>query len=119
MNTFNLEALKIITMASGHLSLELSEKIDWEDFSRFASTFLEKVNGRALEKVETFDMHIWDVVINGVTLQLVWDDYPVMTSLEANCDAGDSLLKTIFESLKGLNNGLGTDPKKSVTVISP
>ena len=100
MNILHFDALKLVSMASGHLCLELSEKVEWEDFPNFASIILKKINGRVIKKCESVDIKLWTVLIDGVELYLVWDDYPFMTTFEALDDAGDALLKMLFETFK-------------------
>ena len=99
METKHIKASKLFPMNSGHLCLEFSENIDWEVFPEFASGILKKLNGRVINKIDTVEMRLWDVVIDRVKLRFVWDDYPYMISLESDSDAGDSLLKKMFESL--------------------
>ena len=97
MTTLHFDALKLIPMASGHLCLQLSERVEWENFPNYASILLEKINGLLIKKCESVDIRLWTVFVDGVELYLVWDDYPFMTTFEALDDSGDALLKMLFE----------------------
>ena len=87
-------------MASGHTCLNLSERIAWEQFPEFAGHVLEIIGGRVLQKYDGVDIRLWKVDAQGSSLRLVFDDFPVMVSLESDSNAGDMNLKHIFKLLK-------------------
>ena len=82
-------------MASGHVCLNLSTKVRWNDFPEFAETILEKCKGIVIETVDAVDIRMWRVKIGKSEVRLVFDDYPVMVSMESSDDAGDQTLKTL------------------------
>jgi hypothetical protein len=101
MNSLQLDALTVQKMASGHLCLNLSACVGWEEFPDFADKFLRKIDGEILRKTEGPDMRLWDVRIDGSNLSLVFDDYPVMTSLESSDQAGDVVIEKLGQRLSG------------------
>lgn len=97
MNTIPLDALGIQLMASGHVCLNLSTKVSWDYFPEFAEKILRKCNGVALDKTESVAIRMWRVKIGDSELKLIFDDYPLMVSMESSSSAGDQILKDIFD----------------------
>jgi hypothetical protein len=94
-----LDVLKIDKMASGHLCLNLSKQVNWDTFPDLADQLLGLLGGCVLQKNDGPDMRLWQVRINGCDLRLVFDDYPLMTSLESSDVAGDELIKDVHRNL--------------------
>jgi hypothetical protein len=44
-------------------------------------------------------MHLWDIEIDGVSLRLVYEDYPNRICLESDNDPGDMLLRQLQKRL--------------------
>jgi len=99
MNSLELDALTVQKMASGHLCLNLSEHVGWQGFPEFAEKLLHAVGGEIMRKTDGPDMRLWDVRIEGSGLSLVFDDYPVMTSLESSDQAGDIVIQNLSQRL--------------------
>ena len=98
-NSLHLDALDLETMASGHLCLNLSERVDWVAFPDYARRLLAFFGGTRLDAAESVEMRIWDVVIAGTTLRFVYDDFPQMVSLESPSHQGDSVLRKLHDEL--------------------
>lgn len=88
---------RIIRMASGHLSLELSDQLSFDEFPEYAKEFLATLGGCIEEKNDSIIMCIWDAVINENKYRLVYDDYPRGVSLESQGLDGDNELLKIKE----------------------
>src|SRR3546814_19416329 len=86
-----MERLALAPMASGHLCLELTERPGWGDFGRYAEELLSRLDGRAVDKASVVDMHIWNIEIETVPLQLVYEDHPNRICLESNGYPGDKI----------------------------
>lgn len=85
---------KIIKMASGHLSLELSDEVSFDSFPEYASLFLAAVGGTVEERNDSIIMCIWNVLIKGKRYRLVYDDYPCGVSLESqDYESDDEIIK--------------------------
>jgi hypothetical protein len=95
-----LDKVKITEMASGHLCLELSENVSWHTFPTFAERFLLEVRGKTDEKIDTSVIRLWKVTCRNVAVKLVFDDVPLMVSLESDSDSGDLLLRTLEKELR-------------------
>ena len=93
------EALEIVRMASGHVCLNLSDKISWEDFPSFAELLLNTVNGKSFDVSDSVAIRMWHVKIEGVAMLLVFDDFPLMVSLESQDARGDVILGALHARL--------------------
>lgn len=87
-----MEVLRLGPMASGHLALELTERIGWTQSADYAAELLARLGAKVIDTVDPAEMRIWNLAIEGVTVRLVYEDFPQMISLEANAAAGDELL---------------------------
>lgn len=112
MNTPFFDALAIEKMASGHSCVNLSERVSWELFPTYAKQVLKMIDGQITHKFDSFDVRIWEINICGCVLKLVFDDFPVMVSLESSNNKGDALLEKIYCNLseKGVRKGKGVSP---------
>lgn len=86
-------------MASGHLCLNLTERISWEEFPVFAERFIPSIRGEITGKSDGPDLRLWEVTIDAQPLRFVFDDFPVMVSLESHSDEGDAILKRLYGEL--------------------
>lgn len=96
----SLDALKLGTMASGHLCLNLSERVSWEGFPAYAEALLALIAGTRVSTADSVEMRIWTVSIGHQTVRLVQEDYPMMVSLESESAEADDLLRELYEDLK-------------------
>lgn len=90
-----VSVLSLEMMSSGHSCLNLSSKVSWEGFSEYAEKILEKLGGVIYKKSDSPDVRVWDVLIQGELLRLVFDDFPTMVSLESKSESGDKVLLSI------------------------
>ena len=97
--TFQLDALDIQAMASGHLCLNLSEQVSWESFPRYANDLLQFVSGKKVDVSESVEMRIWKVLVGGREMRLVQEDFPSMVSLEAMDEGGNEVLRQLHAKL--------------------
>lgn len=95
-----MSALTIEEMASGHLSLVLSNSVDWSEFPTYAQELLPLVNARVLEKIDSAVVRIWKLVLPEANLLLVFDDFPLAVSLESDDSAGDEFLLKLQDRLQ-------------------
>lgn len=99
MKPIKLDVLAVQKMASGHLCLNLSTHVRWEEFPDFAKTFLERCEGIVLDKAEAADIRMWKVRIRGAEYWLVFDDYPLCISLESLDDDGDRIIEELHKGV--------------------
>jgi hypothetical protein len=104
MKALQTEQLALITMASGHLCLNLTESVGWEDFPAYAGELLRQLNGTVQSKADGVEICVWKVRLGNRELRLVYDDYPTMISLESSTDDGDSLLAELHQKLEAFRN---------------
>lgn len=97
--TFELDALGIQPMASGRLCLNLSERVTWESFPRYANDLLKFVSGKKVDAAESVEMRVWTIVMDGSEMRLVQEDFPSMVSLEAMDGGGDEALRRLHAKL--------------------
>ena len=96
-----LDALGLQGMASGHRCLNLSERVSWEEFPAYAHELLTFLQGSTVSVADGPDMRLWQMLVEGTALRLVYDDYPQMVSLESDSDASDRLLQRLMTRLSG------------------
>ena len=99
MDLSHVELLNIKKMWSGHLCLQITERITWDEFPCYAEKLIKVLHGKIISRVDSPDIRIWDVSINGKKFQLIFDDYPLMVTLESIDDEADSEIKNIRTSL--------------------
>jgi hypothetical protein len=93
------DALAVTTMASGHLCLCVSEHVAWEEFPTYAAEFLKTVGGTKAGTVDSVDIRMWNVVLDNASLSLVFDDHPLMVSLESASTSGDDVIRRLYDRL--------------------
>ncbi len=98
------DALQLTRMASGHACLDLSERVTWDCFPELASAVLSRIGGRVIDRADSVGVRVWNVEVGGCVLRLVFDDYPVMASLESRDERGDRVLEAAYHALKDAAN---------------
>jgi len=91
--------LSLEKLNSGHLCLELFSKLDWDQFPSFVDALLQSFSGSIEKKTDTVDIRIWELNMSGESIRVVFEDFPVMVSLESDTDGGDRLLQEIKDKL--------------------
>jgi len=59
MAQLDTKKLSLSPMASGHLCLNLTENISWDQFPKYAEELAANINACISNKSEGADMHIW------------------------------------------------------------
>ena len=85
---------------SGHAVIELTGDGTWEGFPRFAEAFIKQFGATEIDQVDGPDVRFWDIELDGVRLNLGYDDFPNGLSLMSYSSEGDRLLQRVFEGLK-------------------
>lgn len=85
---------------SGHLCLELASDMSWDRFPYFVNEFLKRFNASLGKQTDAVDIRIWEIVIEGERIGCVFEDFPLMLSLESDTDNGDLILKRVKEELE-------------------
>lgn len=110
-NPIPTDALSLRTNTFGRLSLNLTEQLTWEGFPSFAENFIQSVNGQLRKVSDGVDLRMWDVEIDAEVLCLVFDDFPVMVSVESYNKSGDEVLRRLFKELRGSQGPNGQSPR--------
>ncbi len=84
---------RIIQMASGDLSLSISQAVSWEDFPACANAFLQQTGGLVTRKTENAAERVWEVLIQGQQFLLSYDDYMGMSLDATSSLCNDIILK--------------------------
>ncbi|RCV88968.1 DUF3630 family protein [Billgrantia montanilacus] len=95
------KVLDIELMKSGRSCLNLNSRVDWEGFPAYAESLARALGAKIQKKTDSFDIRIWELLIEGELIRLVFDDFPVMVSLESTSEAGDSILASVKSRLEG------------------
>lgn len=96
------QVFEMALMKSGRSCLNLSSRIDWEKFTEYAENLIRVLGAKIQKKTDSFDIRIWELSIQGELIRLVFDDFPVMVSLESTSEAGDSILVDIKSRLEAV-----------------
>ncbi len=95
-----IDALNLSKMQSGNLSLELSEKIDWDIFPAYIYEILNYTSGKITNKNDLHDMRMWNIEIDGLEVRVVYEDFPQMASVESDSLSANEFLEKLFEQFK-------------------
>jgi uncharacterized protein DUF3630 len=90
---------KIESMASGNLSLTLTEEASWESFPDFATNFLRLVGGKRIKKVDTPVERLWVVLVKWRPFFLTYEDFPNRITLDAMHRSCNSVIRKLHEQL--------------------
>lgn len=96
------KSLFVGRMSSGRLYIELTSAVGWEGFPGYAEEFVSIFSGRVVSRNDSVDTRVWGVSLNNEELRLVYEDFPVMITLESISDGGDKVIEAIKA---GLNVG--------------
>lgn len=86
-------------MASGHLALELTEQVSWDEFPHYAQTLLRHLGVSPGVVTDAVDMRMVDFLYSGAHLKVVYEDFPQLVSVESVDAAGDATLKDLYTFL--------------------
>ena len=91
----------IQTMASGNLSLLITEEVSWESFPEQAERFVRRVNGRVLRRIDTPVERMWIVLIQRRSFWLTFEDSPSGMSLDSMHPSCNSVIEELHRALSG------------------
>ena len=91
----------IRTMASGNLSLLITEDVSWESFPDQAQDFTDKVGGEVIERIDTPVERMWTVRIKGCEFWLSFEDFPLGMSLDSKSGSCNSVVRELYSVLVG------------------
>ncbi|PTX99324.1 hypothetical protein DB345_02810 [Spartobacteria bacterium LR76] len=94
--------IKLIESQSGLLSAELASDIGYDEVPVYAEKVLKYLHGNVVSRNVLPDAQLWQVKIDGISLELVYEDFPQMVSLEATSKEGNDLLRNLLPTLWGL-----------------
>jgi len=92
-----LEQLVVRKMASGDLSLLLTDRVDWETFPDYANAVLRVLGGTVVERADSPVERVWTVSIGGALFWLAHDEVGV--SLDSKSTASSSFISSIQQTL--------------------
>ena len=95
--TLPLELLAVREMASGELSLLLTEHVQWESFPDYANAILRLVGGSVVDRADGPAERVWTVSIGGQLFWLAHDEIGV--SLDSKGSESTLLIPSIQETL--------------------
>jgi hypothetical protein len=100
-----LDALNVSEMASGHLSLDISREVDWEEFPEFVRELMTLCRGTEVNRGDAGDTRVWRVTIEGVDMWVAWEEQDwgeqgPLVSLASMNSEGDRIVVKLYETLK-------------------
>ena len=90
---------QIRQMASGNLSLIITEDVSWETFPDQAQEFVAWAGGRVLMKMESPIEPMWIVLIKWRPFFLAFDDFPLGMSLDSMNWLCNSVVRELHQKL--------------------
>ena len=87
------------TMASGNLSLLITEDVSWESFPDQAQKFVERFDGVVIERLDTPVERMWTVMIKGCKFWLSFDDFPLGLSLDSRSGMCNPIIQELHSAL--------------------
>lgn len=100
-----IEQLEVCTMASGNLSLKLTENMNWDEFPDFAEEFLKLLGGKVISRSDAVDIRVWEVVIDNSVFWLSYDDFPSGVSLDSKTEEGSDKITKIKDIVLAQTKG--------------
>jgi len=94
-----LERLTTQPMASGNVSLLLTDCVDWDSFPGYADEVVRLVNGVVIDRVDGADQRLWTVRIDEQLFWLTYDEFPVGVSLDPQTSEASALIEPIRQKL--------------------
>lgn len=86
-------------MKNERLYAELNSDVGWEGFPEYAEEFVNLFSGSVISRSDSVDTRVWEVIVKGGLLRLVYEDFPVMVSLESQDKEGDRFIKDLKDIL--------------------
>lgn len=93
LDYIEIESLGIELTYSGRACLNLTSLVGWDAFPDFAKKLARYLDASIVHKFDSVDVRIWELSINDAILRLVFDDFPVMVSLESPNESTDAILR--------------------------
>jgi len=81
---------RVTTMASGNLSITVTEDVSWDTFPGLARAFLRRFGGLKIWARSNPAEHIWIVLVGWRPFFLAYEDFPnqrTLDSMHASCNA--------------------------------
>lgn len=92
---------RVYGMKSGRLCADLHTQVGWEGFPEYAREFLNEFSGRVIRRYDSVDTRLWEILLDGEQLRLVYEDLPVMICLESIDANGDVVIRRLEIMVKG------------------
>jgi hypothetical protein len=102
--TVPCDALDLQESASGHLRLDFSREVEWEEFPRIVARLMKLCRGTVIERADAGDIRVWGISVEGVGLNAAWEeqewqDQGSLVSLASTDSTGDHLLADLYSTL--------------------
>ena len=93
----NMPAIE--TMASGNLSLTITEYTAWEAFPDQAADFVRRFRGIVLRRIDTPVERMWIVLIKWKPFYLTFEDFPLRMTLDSMHRSCASIIRDVHAEL--------------------
>ena len=88
-------------MASGNLSLLITEDVSWESFPEHAQRFTDRFGGKVTDRIDTPVERVWTVTIKGCEFWLSFEDLPWGMSLDSKSSSCNQVVRELYSVLVG------------------
>lgn len=96
-----VDKLEIQPMASGNLSLFITDEISWDSFPSAAGAFVRRVGGRVVRRTDTPVERMWIVLIRWRPFFLTFDEFPLGLTLDSMSRWCNPAIQDLFLELGG------------------
>ena len=94
-----LEILEIEEMASGDLSLALTESVRWEEFADYAADIANILGAEIEDRADTVVERVWVVSVNGLKYWITFNDFALGISLDSQDARASAAVRRLRERL--------------------
>lgn len=94
-----MDTPSIRTMASGNLSLLITEDVSWESFPEQARLFVDRFEGHVLKRLDTPVERMWVVLIKWRPFWLTFEDFPLSLSLDSMNGLCNRIIRELHATL--------------------
>jgi hypothetical protein len=86
-------------MASGNLSLLITEDVSWESFPDHAQRFVDRFAGEVVRRIDTPVERMWVVKVRSQIFWLTFEEFPPGLSLDSTDAACNPVIRALHEEM--------------------
>jgi len=88
-----LEKLTLEQMASGNLSLRLTERVAWEDFPEYAEAIAAILDGHIVSRADSVVERVYSMQVGDDSYWIAFDDFAAGVSVDSRTESASAALE--------------------------